>query len=293
MPTDPVHLPPPSGTAAPVDETAQQEAALVRALLHRVQSSGDKAHLQERCEVALQLILNREEDRSLRDELTADISLMLTALPEDVTDGPGREALAKVIDASLGVLKVAEQHRLASLPASPPPVSEVKAPSVADSAAGYERKATAQEHHAASSAHVHLHATHAHFHPPAKQSAGSLLGMLGMLLVIVAIGVAIALRDREQSVRPLVAQMEGATHGSIPATNIFGGSLRVAVQGGRTVVTVEGIPPGECVSSGWDLVRKGLLTVNGVTPPRVSAARLNDLCHEEDAATMVWSPKEK
>jgi len=116
--------------------------------------------------------------------------------------------------------------------------------------------------------------------------------MVGILLVILAAGLTISLHGHsDQAVRPLVAQMEAATRGNVPATNIFGGSLRASAQGGRTVVTVDGIPPGECMSAGWDLVRKGLLTVNGVTPKSVSAAKLNDLCHEEDLATLIWAPK--
>ena len=58
-------------------------------------------------------------------------------------------------------------------------------------------------------------------------------------------------------------------------------------------MTVEGVRPNECVSAGWDLVSKGVLTVNGVTPARVSAAKLNELCHNEDTATLAWVPKDR
>ncbi|PKU23478.1 hypothetical protein [Telmatospirillum siberiense] len=290
MPTDSEHFSPPPGTPAPADDAAQQEEALFKVLLQRVQSSGDKQHLQERCEAALRLILNRDEDQAARDELTANIARLVAALPDDVGSGPGRQALAKAVEASLGLLKTAEQKRLTPARVSAPPAQVKPVPATA-SAAGYERKAPVQAH-GGSHPQAHAHATHSH--PPPKETPWSLFGMIALLLVILAVGLVIGLRERgDPPTRPLVAQMEGATRGNIPAANIFGGALRVAVQGGRTVVTVEGIPPGECVSSGWDLVRKGLLTVNGVTPPRVSAAKLNDLCHEEDAATLIWSPKEK
>jgi hypothetical protein len=107
--------------------------------------------------------------------------------------------------------------------------------------------------------------------------------------------VAVSASDRrhggQAAVRPLVSQMEAAAHGTVPSTNLFGGSLRVVAQSGSSVVTVDGIPAGECVSAGWDLVRKGVLTINGVTPVRVSAAKLNELCHDGDTATLVWAPK--
>jgi hypothetical protein len=118
--------------------------------------------------------------------------------------------------------------------------------------------------------------------------------IVAAILVLLAGGLALLFRDRggsEQQARSLVTHMEAAVHGSIPAANVFGGALRVTVNGGRSVVTVEGIPPSECVSSGWDLVRKGVLTVNGMTPPRVSAAKLNELCHGEPVATLIWTPK--
>lgn len=265
---------------APPGDSPQQEEALFRALLHRVQSSSDKSHLQDRSEAALRLILNRDSDRPLRDELTADIARLVAALPDDVSSGPARRALAKAAEASLLILRAAEKRRVtvSSSTLSPAP-AEAKPVAAADSAASYERAAS-----------------HPRRHPqPAapEQSRRSALVMMAALLIILAIGLAVGLRGHsDQTVRPLVAQMEAATRGNVPAVNIFGGGLKAAVQGGRTVVTVDGIPPGECVSAGWDLVHKGLLTVNGVTPNRVSAAKLNDICHEGDTATLIWSPKD-
>ena len=52
------------------------------------------------------------------------------------------------------------------------------------------------------------------------------------------------------------------------------------------------VPPSACVSVGWKLVRKGLLSINGTMPTRVSAAKLADLCNQEDgAAVLTWIPK--
>ncbi len=260
---------------APQGDSLDQEEALFRALLHRVQASGDKSHLQDRAQAALRLILDRDVDQPLRDELLADIARLIAALPDDVSTGPGRLALAKAVEATLARLEMADRRRLAPA-AQPQP--QAKPIAAAASAASYEHRAS------------HPHPLHPVAAEPSSRHA--LLMMLA-LLALLAGGLTIGLRSRnaEPAVRPLVAQIEAAAHGNVPAANIFGGSLRAMVQGGRTVVTVDGIPPGECVLSGFDLVRKGLLTVNGVTPNRVSAAKLNELCHDEDTATLIWSPK--
>ncbi|MBI3444158.1 MAG: hypothetical protein HY055_02030, partial [Magnetospirillum sp.] len=45
-------------------------------------------------------------------------------------------------------------------------------------------------------------------------------------------------------------------------------------------------------SSGMKLVKKGLLSVNGVTPTRVSSAIITELCNKESGnATLMWAPK--
>jgi len=60
---------------------------------------------------------------------------------------------------------------------------------------------------------------------------------------------------------------------------------------GRPFVTADKVSPKVCVLAGWELARTGTISVNGVAPPRVSAAILVDLCNQGETATMVWSPK--
>ncbi|HXP97038.1 MAG TPA: hypothetical protein VN809_10030 [Telmatospirillum sp.] len=273
----PDHVPPSfaPGALSPSSDAVRQEDALFRALLYRVQTSSDKANLLERGDAALRLILNRDDDQRLREDLTAQINRLIVALPDDVSVGPGRMALGKAVEACLAILRTAEQRRVIAI-ASP----DIKPGTPVASAASYEQRAK--------------YAGHRHHFPEEKPSPWRVPGLIAVLLLILAGGLAIGLHERgaaDQQVRPLIAQMEAAARGNAPPTNIFGGALKVAVQGGRTVVTVEGVPAGECVSSGWDLVRKGLLTVNGVTPNRVSAAILNELCHTEEKATLAWAPK--
>ncbi len=57
---------------------------------------------------------------------------------------------------------------------------------------------------------------------------------------------------------------------------------------GRPYATIDGIPPKVCVLASWELSRTGVISVNGVTPPRVSAAVLVDLCNQSETATISW-----
>lgn len=60
---------------------------------------------------------------------------------------------------------------------------------------------------------------------------------------------------------------------------------------GRPYVVMGKVPPKVCVMAGWELYRTGLITVNGVTPQRISAAILVDLCNQGETATLQWTPK--
>ncbi|MBF0394059.1 MAG: hypothetical protein HQL38_15380 [Alphaproteobacteria bacterium] len=94
----------------------------------------------------------------------------------------------------------------------------------------------------------------------------------------------------EPSPEALLKQMREAATGSVEAPHIFGGALRFDPNEG--VVVAEQVPQKACVQVGWSLVRGGVLTVNGVTPQRVSAALLADLCSRNPAgATLEWAPR--
>ncbi|HJO73446.1 MAG TPA: hypothetical protein QGG32_11455 [Rhodospirillales bacterium] len=50
---------------------------------------------------------------------------------------------------------------------------------------------------------------------------------------------------------------------------------------------------GAQISAAWGLVGSGRVMVNGVTPSRVTAAILVELCASDgEAATLIWFPKE-
>jgi hypothetical protein len=85
-------------------------------------------------------------------------------------------------------------------------------------------------------------------------------------------------------------QIETAAKGVMPEGHLDGIVIRTVSSSGVIVVTAEQVPPKLCVSAGWDLVKDGTLSINGVTPMRVSAARLAELCNTNPPATLTWAP---
>ena len=87
-------------------------------------------------------------------------------------------------------------------------------------------------------------------------------------------------------------QMEHAAQAGGTLPHVFGGTITVERKGNQVTLTADNVPPSACVSVGWKLVRKGLLSINGTTPLRVSAAKLSELCNQEEGpATLTWMPK--
>ena len=66
--------------------------------------------------------------------------------------------------------------------------------------------------------------------------------------------------------------------------------MEVSAMNGVPVVTARGVPRRVCAASGMRLVRKGLLSVNGETPTRISSAIITELCNKGDGdATIRWA----
>lgn len=151
--------------------------------------------------------------------------------------------------------------------------------------------------HAVASAH--------HPHHPAKpvrrrKSSGRLSRLIlvewGVVLALLS-GLAITLiamshgPDPRREADALVSQMKAALAGRPLGAPLFDTLPSVSGGGREILVTMTNIPPKVCVLASWDLYRLGTVTVNGVTPQRVSAARLVDLCNEATPATIIWMPK--
>lgn len=146
----------------------------------------------------------------------------------------------------------------------------------------------AAAHHAAP--HRHGHHPHA---PPPKKNMRIWYWLLGLSA---AVGLAFLIAQLPPGLPHLTGaelshQIEAAAKGASPEERHDGIVIRLLSSGGVMVVTADQVPPKLCVSAGWDLVKDGTLTINGVTPLRVSAARLAELCNANPPATLVWTPE--
>jgi hypothetical protein len=97
--------------------------------------------------------------------------------------------------------------------------------------------------------------------------------------------------DPKKQAEALVAQMRDAIAGRPVGPSLFGSFPMVARGQKEIAVTVTKVPPKVCVSAAWQLYRTGAIAVNGVTPTRVSAAKLVELCNENEVAAITWVVK--
>ena len=113
-----------------------------------------------------------------------------------------------------------------------------------------------------------------------------LMSGLAITLIILSHG-----PDPRHQADALIGQMKAALAGRPLGDPLFDSYPVVSGAGRETMVTITGVPAKVCVLASWDLYRLGTITVNGVTPQRVSAAKLVDLCNDATPATIIWSPK--
>jgi len=86
-------------------------------------------------------------------------------------------------------------------------------------------------------------------------------------------------------------RMDAAAQGTPLEGAPGGAAIRAERTDDGVIVTATGVSPKDCVGAGWQLVRKGVLTINGNTPQRVSGAVLAELCNQQDGATLRWAPR--
>jgi len=155
--------------------------------------------------------------------------------------------------------------------------------------------------------HTVAHVPHSHPVHPAKPKQARRRGSSGRLRRLIVwewavvlgllsgLGIALMLLSRGPDPRheadAVVAQMKAALMGRPLGKALFDTYPVVSGAGRETMVTMSGIPPKVCVLASWDLYRLGTITVNGVTPQRVSAAKLVELCNDATPATIIWTPK--
>jgi hypothetical protein len=142
--------------------------------------------------------------------------------------------------------------------------------------------------------HPHGHPKR-HGQPRHEKHTGRWVALATLAIIV---GGALALTFANQStkhdpVTALAEQMTMASDGlSEPTRHAFGGRLYTKRDGDQVIVVANGLPQKECVQLGWALMKRGVLTVNGVTPQRISAAILADLCAKaDDGSKLEWAPK--
>lgn len=98
--------------------------------------------------------------------------------------------------------------------------------------------------------------------------------------------------DAKSDAATLIAQIRAGSEGWVQGANVFGGELKSLGEGSRHAVVVTNIPNKACVEAGLALAKDGIISVNGVLPPRISAGKLAILCNDgNNASTLNWTPR--
>lgn len=132
-------------------------------------------------------------------------------------------------------------------------------------------------------------------HPARRPGHGGLVTALLIGATILAGAAWYVLTPQTNATDPseaLLAQMQAAAEGNVTPTHALGGTLSASRADGHTTVTATALPAKACVQVGWRLSKEGIIMVNGILPPRLSAARLSELCNGEGGAVLVWMPEE-
>ncbi len=255
--------------------TPEEHEAFFHEIVRKMPMVHAPAKLEELAGLALAMTLRREGSRDLRDELAHQIKTIIAAIKPGSTPEATAAATREAAEACIKVLEVAKAKRQPRPPVPP---------------------AHPAPHHSAAK-----HDAHPAHHIPKTEISDNKLAkiVIGVTCVLVLAGGAVwwsGAKDTPSSdgteIARFVEQITKAAQGEAPATHMFGGALKISSMGGIPVVTAHGVPPSVCAASGMRLVKKGLLSVNGVTPNRVSSAIITELCNKEDGdATIMWAPK--
>lgn len=250
-------------SASPPIAAHKGEDELFALLLKRIPASVDRHQLEDATMAALQLILRRTGDGELIDDLRCRTALATAGIPE-----AGAGSGAELAKAAADCVKILHEGRQARKPREGPhePVH------------GHPDR-TPSVHHQA--------------HPvrnPWRQ---------GAILALLAVGAAIGAWafwhgiEHRHTAAELVEQMSKAATGASIPTHVFGGQLTATKDGTAISIVADKVPADICVSASWVMIRKGVVAINGTTPPRVTASQLSDLCHEKnEGATLTWTLKQ-
>jgi len=239
----------------------EEADAFFQEIIRKLPSVADPAKLEELSLLALAMMLRRAASRALRDELSQQIRAIVSSVTPGHSPEATRDAMRIAVRGCVRVLQVAKERRQPRTPQ----------PGAADSSG----------HHSLEG----------------KRRGNQVIwGAVATAVLMVLIGAFFGWNRKEESgydpneTVKFVDQIVRAAQGEAPATHMFGGSLEVSSMNGVPVVTAKGVPRRICAASGMMLVKKGLLSVNGDTPSRISSAIITELCNKADGdATMMWA----
>ena len=255
--------------------TAEDQEALFQTIIRKLPSAESPEQLQEVASLALALMLRRPADRELRDELTHEIGTIVAKIKPGHSPDALRNEIRFVARGCIKVLQAAKERRLPR-----------KQQMAADNWAQSDGKSRFRPMHHTTKDEVQASKASRHI-------------VVAICVLLAALGGYIwwsgnhsdGGADTSQAGK-FARQIMDAPQGNGPDTHMFGGSLKVVLLGGRPVVVAEKVPPPICAAAGWTLVRGGVLSINGVTPNRISAGKITELCNSEDGdASIMWSPK--
>lgn len=249
----------------------EETEAVFQEIVRKLPSVGDPAKLEELSLLALAMMLRRASSKDLRDELSHQIRGIMASVKPGHTQDATRNAMRAAARDCIRVLQVAKTRR-------------------------QPREPQASRHGGHSGEPSASHGSH-HPHAPVarKHPKTALIVIAATTVMLVAGGYLGWSGRRDDGYDPndttkFVDQIIQAAEGEAPATHMFGGPLEVSAMNGVPVVTARGVPPRICAASGMRLVKKGLLSVNGDTPTRISSAIITELCNKNDTdATIMWA----
>ncbi|WP_041633612.1 hypothetical protein [Magnetospirillum gryphiswaldense] len=246
----------------------EETDAVFQEIIRKLPSVNSPVKLEELSLLALAMMLRRTSSKDLRNELSQKVRDIVASIPSHHSP----EAMRSAVRGCVKVLQVAKERRLPR-----------------DTHMDPEKRS------------VNVVVDHGHRAQPrlAGQVTGNPIivgaGVTAVLLVLLGIYLGWSSRKADGDYDPnettkFVEQIILAAQGEVPATHMFGGPLEVSTVNGVPVVTARGVPRRICAASGMRLVKKGLLSINGETPPRISSAIITELCNKDDGdPAIMWA----
>ena len=266
--------------------THEEQDALVDVIIHKIPTIKEAERLKLLVQQALDLLLRNPEDQGLRDALRQCARDIFVGL-EFVPPSEARKArVRRTARDCVEVLRAAQEHRL---PRDIELHRDDQGKDAPDSSAN-------DNHHPAAAVHgPKSHPVAAHHH-----NNMVLLVVFLVVLLMGSLGGALIWQnfhaDRGSiftEAKSFTEQVMAVAAGGDDVKSSFGGTIKRRVVDGHISVIASQVPQRVCAASGWELVHKGTLTIDGVTPRRVSSAILTELCYNGgETVTLNWESRD-